>query len=140
MQTEFRIIRRVTFAETDLAGVMHFSNYYRWMEEVEHAFLRSLGMSVVQDHGETTYSWPRVVTSCEYLAPVRFEDEIELYLSVACMTDKSITYEIEFLHKGQRVARGRMKAVCCMMSGGQFTSASIPDFIRQKFAATAIKP
>jgi acyl-CoA thioesterase FadM len=39
----FSINRRVQFAETDMAGIVHFSNYFRWMEEVEHAFFRSVG-------------------------------------------------------------------------------------------------
>ena len=49
---EFSIRRRVQFAETDLAGIAHFSNFVRWMEETEHAFFRSLGMSIVMHHGE----------------------------------------------------------------------------------------
>jgi len=32
-----------------MAGVVHFSNYFRWMEIVEHAFFRSLGLSVMID-------------------------------------------------------------------------------------------
>ena len=40
MPTEFTIKRRVQFSETDMAGIMHFANYFRLMEEVEHAFLR----------------------------------------------------------------------------------------------------
>ena len=47
MAAEFSISRRVQFAETDMAGVVHFSNYFRWMEEVEHAFFRAVGLSVV---------------------------------------------------------------------------------------------
>ena len=46
MTTEFSISRRVEFSETDLAGIMHFTNFYRWMEICEHEFLRSLGLSV----------------------------------------------------------------------------------------------
>ena len=46
MATEFSITRRVEFSETDLAGIMHFTNFYRWMEICEHEFLRSLGLSV----------------------------------------------------------------------------------------------
>ena len=37
MSSEFRMTRRVAFAETDLAGVLHFANYFRYMEEIEHS-------------------------------------------------------------------------------------------------------
>ena len=92
MHAEFKLTRRVTFAETDLAGVMHFSNYYRWMEEVEHAFFRSVGMSVVQEADGVVYSWPRVITSCEYFAPAHFENEIELHFMITDLSEKSMTY------------------------------------------------
>ena len=46
MPTEFSIPRRVQFSETDMAGIAHFSNFFRMMEEVEHAFFRSVGLSV----------------------------------------------------------------------------------------------
>ena len=46
MSYEFQITRRVEFSETDLAGIMHFSNFFRFMESAEHAFWRSLGFSV----------------------------------------------------------------------------------------------
>ncbi|HKQ48168.1 MAG TPA: thioesterase family protein [Phycisphaerae bacterium] len=133
MPAEFKMLRLVTFAETDMAGVMHFSNYFRWMEEIEHAFFRSVGMSVVQNHAEDTISWPRVHVSCEYFAPARFEDEIEMKFEIVSLSDKSMTYEVTFWNKGQRIARGRTKAVCCRMSaGGVFESTMIPPKIREK--------
>lgn len=133
MPTEFTITRRVQFAETDMAGVMHFANYFRWMEEVEHAFFRSLGMHVIQQHEGETVSWPRVHVSCEYFGPVRFEDEVEVRLIVTDISTKSVTYEAVFSHDGERKARGRVKMVCCRMKDTTFESISIPEFIRTRF-------
>ena len=64
MAYEFRILRRVEFSETDMAGIVHYSNFFRYMESAEHAFFRSLGLSVVDrpEHapeGERV-GWPRV--------------------------------------------------------------------------------
>jgi len=137
MPGEFTMTRRVQFAETDLAGVLHFSNYYRYMEELEHAFWRSLGESVVFGDGDGTVSWPRVATSCEYAAPVHFEDELELSLVLTKIGSKSVTYEIAFRRGSDRIAVGEMTAVCCMMSGGRFASSAIPDGIRAKLEGFA---
>ena len=60
MSTEFSITRRVEFSETDLAGIMHFTNFYRWMEICEHEFLRSLGLSVDMVDENGRFGWPRV--------------------------------------------------------------------------------
>src|SRR5687767_12254437 len=111
MLPTFSISRRVQFSETDMAGIVHFSNYFRWMEEVEHAFLRSMGLSVVMSHQGTHYAWPRVATSCEYFAPARFEDEVELKLRVTKVGDKSFNYEVDFMKGEQEIALGRMTSV-----------------------------
>ena len=42
----FRYSRRVQFAETDLAGIVHFSWMFRYMEEAEHALWRAAGLSI----------------------------------------------------------------------------------------------
>lgn len=124
--------RMVQFAETDLAGVLHFANYYRMMEEVEHAFWRSLGSGVITHSEDMIISWPRVVTSCEYLAPAHFEDDLELLLTVAHLGERSVAYEIEFVRGAERIALGKTKAVCCAMKDGLFRSISIPDDLRRK--------
>lgn len=135
MVREFSIQRRVQFSETDMAGVMHFSNYFRWMEEVEHAFLRSLGMSVVHRHEDEELSWPRVQVGCEYFSPLYFEDEVDIKLRVEEIRDKSMIYEATFSRNGVRVAVGRIKMVCCRWKDNKFESVRIPDSIRTKLEA-----
>ena len=46
MAYEYKMTRRIEFAETDMAGIVHFSNFFRMMEATEHAFFRSLGLSI----------------------------------------------------------------------------------------------
>ena len=129
----FTIRRRVQFAETDMAGIAHFSNYFRWMEEVEHAFFRSLGMSVVMRHGDQQITWPRVSVACDYSGPVRFEDELEVQLRVVKVGGKSLVFEVDVLNGGERVALGKMTSVCCTVEpGGQMRSVAIPSDIRSK--------
>jgi YbgC/YbaW family acyl-CoA thioester hydrolase len=134
MSTEFKLLRRVQFAETDLAGIVHFAHYFRWMEEVEHAFFRSLGLSVAMEHGGMRIGWPRVAASCDYAGPARFEDEVELHLRVTRVGDKSFTYEVDFLLRGSRIALGKMTSVCCVMTPQGMNAISIPPDIRQKLA------
>ncbi len=128
----FTLTRRVQFSETDLAGVMHFSNYLRWMEDVEHAFWRSLGLSVHQPNEDGAVSWPRVAVKCEYFSPLRFEQQAELRLRIDSIGGKSLTLSIEFCRDGQRVAAGVTTAVCCRISPGRFEAIAIPAEIREK--------
>ena len=45
MASDFTYFRRVEFSDTDTAGLIHFSAMLKYMEEAEHAFYRSLGLS-----------------------------------------------------------------------------------------------
>ena len=131
MSSEFRMTRRVAFAETDLAGVLHFANYLRYMEEIEHAFWRSAGMSVVVRDAERSISWPRVAVHCTYHAPAHFEDELELVLSLTKIGGRSLEFAVDFFRGSERLAEGRYTAVCCEMSGGAFKTIAVPEEIRR---------
>jgi YbgC/YbaW family acyl-CoA thioester hydrolase len=137
MPTEFSIMRRVQFAETDMAGIVHFSTYFRMMEEVEHAFFRSVGLSVAMQHDGMHIGWPRVATSCEYAGPMRFEDEVELKLRVTRIGEKSFSYEVDFILDGKRIAQGKLTSVCCTGEGHSMRSIAIPQEIRQRLEASA---
>ena len=135
MPGEFSISRRVQFAETDMAGVAHFANYFRWMEEVEHAFFRSVGLSVAMHHQGREIGWPRVAVACEYYGPVRFEDEFELRLRVMKIGEKAFTYEVDFMKGAEQLAQGKVTSVCCAVQPeGGFSAIAIPTDIREKLA------
>lgn len=135
MHGDFRITRRVQFAETDLAGVMHFSNYFRWMEDVEHSFWRSLGLSVRIMDNSAHISWPRASVTCDYLAPVTFEEELELRFRITHVGVKSLQYTVEFRRGEQMCAVGRATTVCCAVEHGAFRSMAIPADIRERIAS-----
>jgi YbgC/YbaW family acyl-CoA thioester hydrolase len=138
MPHEFKTIRRIEFAETDLAGIVHFSNFFRMMESAEHAFFRSLGFSIHSyvDSNEPgrAIGWPRVSASCDYFRPLRFEDEVEIHLLVAEVRNRSIRYEFAFRKVGEsgEVARGTMAAVCTSVDkeSGRLIAVPIPERIR----------
>ena len=132
MPTPFSIIHRVQFSETDMAGVVHFSNYFRWMEMVEHEFFRSMNLSVMMSHEAVEIGWPRVSCSCQYHGPARFEDEITLKLSVIKVGGKSLVYEVDFLNRETLIAKGQLASVCVAISREGFKAIAIPDHIREK--------
>lgn len=116
MAHEFRITRRVEFAETDMAGLVHYSNFFRYMEAAEHAFFRSLGHSVVLNQFDPPRGLPRVHASCDYHHPLRFEDEVEVRLLVAEKRTKALSYVFHFRKLNAdppvEVARGKLTVVC----------------------------
>lgn len=142
MASEFTLIRRVEFSETDMAGIMHYSNFFRFMEAAEHAFFRSLGYSVAARPGAPQVGWPRVHASCDYHRPLRFEDEVEVRLQVIEKRSKSLTYGFRFRRVGEEgggdVARGRLTVVCVAHHpDGTMKATAIPAEIAAKIEAVA---
>src|SRR5215210_4912123 len=126
MPQPFTYSRLVQFAETDLAGIAHFANFFRWMEEAEHAYFRSVGLSVRTEYQDQEIGWPRVSTTCDFFAPARFEDQLQIAVRIAKMGEKSITWEIEFTKNGTRLALGKTTSVCCHWTDNGLKSIPIP--------------
>ena len=137
MAYEFKITRRVEFSETDMAGIVHYSNFFRYMEAAEHAFFRSLGFSVVTKQVDPPVGWPRVHASCDFKQPLRFEDEVEVHLLVAEKKTKSLSYEFRFRKLNDaapsEVARGRLTVVCVTRNAhGEMSATTIPAAIAKQ--------
>lgn len=143
MSDEFRYQRRVEFCETDAAGIAHFSAFFQYMEQAEHALLRHVGTSVVFQDEEGIVSWPRVNASCDYTGSVRFEDVMEIVVRVARLGAKSVTYAFEFLLQDEVVATGKMTTVCCRIEhGSPPQSMAIPSWLVEQlrtFEASALE-
>lgn len=133
MPFEYRCRQRVEFADTDMAGIVHFSNFFRYMERAEHEFLRSLGLSVHGVNGDDLVSWPRVNAECKFRVPLCFEDELEVHLLVREKRSKSVTYEFRFYKQGNAslVAVGSITVVSVSIdrSTGRMMSIPIPESI-----------
>ena len=108
--SEFRLKRRVQFYETDLAGIVHFSCFFRYMEEAEHALWRSAGLSIAPKG--TEIGFPRLAASFDYHRPLRFEDEFEVWIRVAGITNSTMSYECELATAGSVIATGSLKIAC----------------------------
>ena len=134
---EYKIVRQVEFSDTDMAGIMHFSNFFRFMEAAEHAFFRSLGFSI-HTTGPEPLGWPRVHAGCDFSYPLRFEDSVEIRLLVREKREKSIVYAFVFRKLNEQpareVARGTLAVACVKRetATGRLTGVPIPKTIADK--------
>ncbi len=139
MPYEFKTTRRVAFCETDAAGIVHFANFFTWMEDTEHAFFRSLGFSIHEGTEQQHVGWPRVGARCEFKAPLRFEDEVEVHLLVKEKRSKSLAYrfiisKIERATQRNEAARGELTVVCVAWDDAtkKMKAVAIPEQIASK--------
>jgi acyl-CoA thioester hydrolase len=130
--SEFRLKRRVNFYETDQAGIVHFSNFYRYMEEAEHAMWRAGGMSIAER--DATVGWPRVQASFEYFRPLRFDDEFEILMRVTEISEKRIRYSCTLSRENTKIATGSMTIACVRkLPNEPMRSIPIPPEIAARF-------
>jgi YbgC/YbaW family acyl-CoA thioester hydrolase len=144
MAYEFKAIRCVEFAETDMAGIMHYSNFFHFMETTEHAFFRSLGLSIFPDKVEPWVGWPRVHARCDFKSPLRFEDEVEIHLLVSEKKSKALSYLFKFRKLNAsppvEVARGALTVVCVRRRpDGAMAACEIPPLVARKIQVAPAK-
>jgi acyl-CoA thioester hydrolase len=130
--SEYRLRRRVQFHETDAAGIVHFSCFFRYMEEAEHALWREAGLSIHPPESEI--GWPRIAASCDFHAVLRFEDEFDVSIRVTDLTRKTMRYTFELSRGATKIATGTISIACVRRRPDQPMQAiEIPADIAARF-------
>jgi YbgC/YbaW family acyl-CoA thioester hydrolase len=133
MPATFRTTRLVEFGDTDMAGIVHFAQFFRYMEAAEHLLLRSLGLGVAIDWEGQKIGFPRVAASCDYLRPARFDDLLTITVTVSRLGRSSVSYSFEFFKDEELIARGQITAVFCRVNtAGKLESCAMPPQVRAK--------
>jgi acyl-CoA thioesterase FadM len=101
------------------------------MEEAEHALWRENGLSIAPVDSEI--GWPRVAASFDFHNPLRFEDEFEVVICVAAITDKTISYACSIARNDKKIATGTMTIACVSKRDQPMKSVSIPSDIAARF-------
>ncbi len=71
--------------------------------------------------------------TCDYISPARFEDVLDIAVSIDRLGTKSVTYAFGFSLHGVEIARGKVTAVCCRANVDQRLEAiPIPASIRAR--------
>ncbi len=70
-------IHHAKYYETDQMGIIHHSNYIRWMEEARLDYMKQIGISyrALEENGIII---PVLSVSCEYRSMVRFDDRVRI--------------------------------------------------------------
>jgi acyl-CoA thioester hydrolase len=132
--TPFNTTRRVEFGDTDMAGIMHFANFFRFMEAAETDYLIARGLSVSWHESGKKFGFPRVSVSCDYRKPAMFADVLTIAVTLEKIGKKSLSYRFDFTNaSGELLAIGRITTVFCLTSEPhKLASAEIPPDIRAK--------
>jgi acyl-CoA thioester hydrolase len=132
----FVYYRTIEFHETDAAGLVHFSNYFRFAEAAEHALYRSLDYPMMKREDATFYGWPRVRAQAKYSAPLDNGDVIRIELGITEIKDKAIEWEFRILREADGVLASKGSFVTVHVHIDALTrdmkSLPIPAELREK--------
>ena len=103
------------FHEVDSAGIVHFSIYFRYLEEAEHAMWREAGLSIAARGANVGF--PRVSAAFDYHKPLRFEDEFDAHIRIVSIGTKSMRYVCTLTKGDEKVATGTVTVVCVCRGG-----------------------
>ncbi|MDP0500930.1 MAG: thioesterase family protein [Verrucomicrobiota bacterium JB022] len=125
--------RRVAFAETDAAGLVHFSNFFRYMEEAEAALFRRIDWPVFRG-GEALAGFPKRAVQCDYRRPLYFDDVFTIEARLLEMRSSALRWEFT-LRRGEAVhAVGQYTTVYARREPGSLGIAPsiLPDALRDR--------
>jgi YbgC/YbaW family acyl-CoA thioester hydrolase len=114
-----------------MAGQVHFSVFFRYMEEAEHAIWRRAGMRIAAEG--RTHQWPRISAQCDFKARLRVDDEFEVRTEMARVTTRTIQWAHTMMRGDTLVAQGTVTAVCVQLQpDGTFKAVPMPGEILER--------
>jgi YbgC/YbaW family acyl-CoA thioester hydrolase len=131
LQTTLRT--RVRFGETDAAGIVYYPTYFAWFDSGTHGLLREGSEPGRDKRGAPKHPLPIVECGATFLAPLQFDEEIEIVSTVASMSESSLRVEHEVRTiAGTVVARGFERRVYVALTDGKLGKAPIPPALRAR--------
>ena len=122
----------VRWVDTDALRVVHYSNYFRYVEAAEEELYRSLGFTFRELNEKYKIAIPRVEAFCRYRAPARFGDVLTVVLRLGEKTEKAMKYDFEIQRKSssELVCSGYLKIVGLDLATWKATT--LPDDLISK--------
>ena len=137
MTYEHTSTRRIEFSETDMAGLVHFSNFFKYMETAERDFFEAAGVDLIHTKPGELVGWPRARAECKFSAPLRFGETIDIHIAVKAMKDRSIDFQFRIFRRnddGSRTqcGKGHMTTVLTELTAkGELSSIELPAHVRE---------
>lgn len=129
MEHDFPI--RVYYEDTDLAGIVYYANYLKFIERGRTEWVRSLGVdqgALKREHG-VVFAVRRV--EADYLKPAKFDDELTVTTRLVAETGARIVVEQEVRRAEERLFVATVTLVCLNEAGA---AARLPAEVRRKLA------
>ena len=127
MQHDFPI--RVYYEDTDLAGIVYYANYLKFIERARTEWVRGLDIDQGRLRAEEGIVFAVRRIEADYLRPARFDDELVVETRLEAITGARIVLEQVVLRQAERLFQAQVTLVCLTESGH---AARVPPELRRK--------
>ena len=120
---------RVRYFETDQMQVAHHAHYFVWFEASRSEFCRKYGIDYaeMEKHG---LFMPIIEANCRYKSAARYDDEVEVLVSVVERTKRTLKLKYEVKCDGKVLAEGETTQ---MLIDGTGRPRTFPEEIAARF-------
>lgn len=118
---------RIYYEDTDLAGIVYYANYLKFIERARTEMVRDAGIDQMRlrERDGIVFAVRRV--EADYLSPARFGDDLTVETSVDAIRGASLTLVQDVLRGSDRLVSARVTLVALHDSG---RPVRLPDDVR----------
>ncbi|MBC7142403.1 MAG: tol-pal system-associated acyl-CoA thioesterase [Rhodobacteraceae bacterium] len=122
---------RVYYEDTDLAGIVYYANYLKFIERARTEWVRGLGVDQARLKAEEGIVFAVRRVEADYLRPARFDDELVVETGVEAFTGARIVLEQVVRRGGEALFHAVVTLVCLTEAGAP---ARLPAELRRRLA------
>jgi acyl-CoA thioester hydrolase len=108
---------RVYYEDTDLAGIVYYANYLRFIERGRTEWLRDLGIDQLALKAETGQVFAVRRLEADYLRPARFDDLLEIRSQLATATPARIVVDQQVMRGDEKLFAAQVTLACLDANG-----------------------
>jgi len=120
---------RVYYEDTDLAGIVYYANYLKFIERARTEWVRGLGVDQGQLRADTGIVFAVRRIEADFLRPAKFDDEVEVRTVQVAATGARIVLQQDIFRGGERLFAAQV-TLACLKDSGQ--PARLPPELRRR--------
>ena len=108
---------RVYYEDTDLAGIVYYANYLKFIERGRSEWIAALGVDQMQLRARQGVVFAVRRVEADYLRPARFGDDLMVETRLSAIGGARIVLEQAVLRGGERIFQAEVTLVCLSEDG-----------------------
>lgn len=118
----------VYYEDTDLAGIVYYANYLKFIERARTEWIRGMGVDQTKVKDETGMVFAVRRVEADYIAPAKFDDDLTVETTLEAMTGARIVLKQDVTRDGTVLFSSHVTIVALTETGAP---ARLPAIIRQ---------